>query len=166
MMTVPCRWGTIYSHGGELLALELDRHPKIAKQVAAIPGVTLHQDGDDEKTFLFSVSMFDQVALLVQPKRVRRLGEEHKAKLLEAGQRFRFKGRFWRPVPASAKPLGPPRVTRKSPKPISPRIRCRLLGLNPARDGGREGEGLLPSSAASAPSLGASAGLGRGRPGR
>ena len=91
MMTIPCRWGTIYPHGGEMLALDLDGHPRVAKQVAAITGIVLHQDGDEEKTFLFPVSLFDQVAALVEPKKVRRLTEEHKAKLLKAGQRFRFK---------------------------------------------------------------------------
>ncbi len=91
MMTILCRWGTIYPHGAEMLALELDGHPKVGKQVAAIPGIVLHQDGDEEKTFLFPVSLFDQVAALVEPKKVRRLTEEHKAKLLEAGQKFRFK---------------------------------------------------------------------------
>jgi hypothetical protein len=91
MMTIPCRWGTIYPHGAEMLALELDCHPKVAKQVAAILGIVLHQDGNEEKTFLFPVGLFDQVVALVEPKRVRRLSEEHKAKLLEAGQKHWFK---------------------------------------------------------------------------
>ena len=90
-MTVPCRSGTIYPHGGEILALELNNHPKIAKQVRAIPGIVLHQDGDDEETFLFPVSLFDQVAALVEPKKVRKLGEEHKAKLLAVSQKYWFK---------------------------------------------------------------------------
>lgn len=91
MMTIPCRTGTIYPYGGEVLALELNGHPKVAKQVAAIPGVILHQDGDDEKTFLFPVSLFEKVATLVGPKKVRRLGDEHKAKLLKAAKKFRSK---------------------------------------------------------------------------
>jgi len=91
MMTIPCRSGTIYPYGGEKLALELNGLPKIAKQVAVIRGVLLYQDGNDEKTFLFPVSLFDRIAALVEPKRIRRLGEKHKAKLLHAGQRFRFK---------------------------------------------------------------------------
>ena len=62
MMTIPCRWGIIYPHGAEVLALELDGHPKIAKQIAEISGIVLHQDGDDEKTFVFPVGLFEQVA--------------------------------------------------------------------------------------------------------
>ena len=45
MMTIPCRWGIIYRHGAEMLALEMDGHPKVAKQVATIPGIVLHRDG-------------------------------------------------------------------------------------------------------------------------
>ena len=74
-----------------MLAVELNGHPKTAKKVAAIPGILVHQDGDDEKTYLFPVSLFDLIATLIEPKRIRRLGEEHKAKLLKAGQKFRFK---------------------------------------------------------------------------
>ena len=90
MMTIPCRWGTIYPHGAEILVLELDGHPKIAKQVAEIPGIVLHQDGYEEKTFLFPAGLFDQVAALVQPKKVRRLSEGQRERLIEAGRRFRF----------------------------------------------------------------------------
>ena len=90
-MTIPSRRGTMYPYGGEMLAVELNGRPKTAKKVAAIPGILIHQDGDDEKTFLFPVGLFDQIAALVEPKRIRRLGEEHKAKLLKAGQKFRFK---------------------------------------------------------------------------
>ena len=90
MMTIHCRWGTIYPHGAELLALELDGHPKIAKEVGAIPGIVLHQDGDDEKTFVFPVDLFDQVAAIVELKRIKRLTDEQRARLVEAGQLYRF----------------------------------------------------------------------------
>jgi hypothetical protein len=91
MQTIPCRFGTIYPHGNENLAVEVDGHNRIAKQVAAIPGVVLHQDGDDEKTFVFPVSLFDKVAAIVEPKRVKRLTDEQKAKLVDAGQVYQFK---------------------------------------------------------------------------
>jgi hypothetical protein len=91
MQTIPCRFGTIYPHGGEKLAIQVDGHNRIAKQMAAIPGIALHQDGDDEKTLVFPVNLFDQVAAIVAPKRVRRLTDEQKAKLLDAGQFYQFK---------------------------------------------------------------------------
>jgi len=90
MMTIPGRFGTIYPHGRDRLAVEVDGHPRIAKQVAAIPGIVLHQDGDDEKTFVFPVDLFDQVAAIVEPKRVKRLTDEQRARLVEAGQLYRF----------------------------------------------------------------------------
>ncbi len=63
---------TIYPHGGTRLAVEVDHRPKLAKQVAAIPGVVLHQDGSGEKTYLFDIELFEQVAALVKPRRRRR----------------------------------------------------------------------------------------------
>jgi hypothetical protein len=93
MMTIPCRLGTIYLHGGDLLAVEIDGHPKAARQVAAIPAVSCWQDGDDEKTFLFPADRFDEVAAIVQPRRRRQLSAEHQARLVGAGkaalERFR-----------------------------------------------------------------------------
>ena len=90
MMTIPGRFGTIYPQGGENLAVEVDGHSRIAKQVGAIPGIVFHQDGDDEKTFVFPVDLFDQVAAIVEPRRVKRLTEEQRARLVEAGQVYRF----------------------------------------------------------------------------
>ncbi len=90
MMTIPGRFGTVYPHGGESLAVEIDGHPRIAKQVEAIPGIVLHQDGNYEKTFVFPVDLFDQVAAIVELKRVKRLTDEQRARLVEAGQLYRF----------------------------------------------------------------------------
>ena len=114
-----------------MLALDLDGHPKVAKQVATIPGIVLHQDGDKEKTFLFPVSLFDRVAALVEPKRVRRLSEERRERLIQAGLRFRFEDG----AGASSGERQAPRTTtgdqEKSPKPISRQIERRLPELNP-----------------------------------
>src|SRR5260370_15261696 len=90
MMTIPGRFGTIYPHGGENLTVEVDGHARIAKKVGAIPGIVLHQDGDDEKTFVFPVDLFDQVAAIMEPKRIKRLTDEQRARLVEAGQLYRF----------------------------------------------------------------------------
>ncbi len=80
MMTIPCRGGAvIYPHGGDVLAVEIDYRPHLAKRLAAIPGVRLHQCGDGERTFLFPVDLFDQVAELVKPRRRRRLTQEQRA---------------------------------------------------------------------------------------
>ena len=83
MLQLPCRGKgvTIYPHGGDWLAVEVDGRPGLAKQLAAIPGVELWQNGDGEKTFLFPVGRFSEVAAVVQPHRRRRLSPERRAEL-------------------------------------------------------------------------------------
>jgi hypothetical protein len=83
MMQLPCRGKgvTIYPHGGSWLAVEVDRRPGLVKKLVAIPGVELRQDGDGEKTFLFPVGRFSEVAAVVQPHRRRRLSPERRAEL-------------------------------------------------------------------------------------
>src|SRR5262249_46552024 len=50
MMTIPCRGGVvIYPHGDDVLAVEVDYGPQVAKRLAAIPGagsVTPHLPGE------------------------------------------------------------------------------------------------------------------------
>jgi hypothetical protein len=79
MMTLPCARGVIYPHGPDTLALEVDGRRGIAAKVAAIPGVTLAQDGDWEKTFLFHVDLFERIAAIVKPRRRRQLSPEQRA---------------------------------------------------------------------------------------
>jgi hypothetical protein len=89
-MQLPCRRGvTIYPYGGDRLAVEVDRHRHVAKQLREIAGVTLYQDGDGEKTFLFDVGLFDAVAAVVKPKPRRKATEKQRAAL--AAGRFVFK---------------------------------------------------------------------------
>jgi hypothetical protein len=90
MFTLPGRRGFIYPHGGEALAVEVDGRPILAKRVAAIPGVVLHQGGDREMTFLFPVALFDRVAELVQPRRRRRLSPEQRETNRTRLARYRF----------------------------------------------------------------------------
>ena len=83
MMQLPCRGKgvCIYPHGRDRLAVELDGRPGLAKKLAGIPGVELWQDGDGEKTFLFPVDRFTEVAAVVKPHRRRRLSAEQRAEL-------------------------------------------------------------------------------------
>jgi hypothetical protein len=80
MMIIPCRTGAvIYPYGSNLLAVEIDYRTNLAKRLAAIPGVRLHQCGDREWTFVFALELFDQVAELVRPRRKRRQTPEQRA---------------------------------------------------------------------------------------
>ena len=91
MLTMPCRKGEIYPHGGDRLSVEVTGR-RIADRLAVIPGVTLWQDGDREKCFLFPVELFPAVAEIVQPRRRRKchLTDEQKAKLADMGAVYRF----------------------------------------------------------------------------
>jgi hypothetical protein len=73
MMQLPCagRGITVYPHGGDTLAVEVNHRPGVCRKLEAL-GLALHQDGDDEKTYLFDVTRFDEVAAVVKPRRRRR----------------------------------------------------------------------------------------------
>lgn len=88
--TLPCRKGVIYPFGGDLLAVEIIGHPVIARRVGNIPGVRLHQDGDSEETYVFHAELFLSVAVLVLPRKRRRLSDEDRERLVQAGASFRF----------------------------------------------------------------------------
>ena len=83
MMQLPCRGKgvTIYPFGGDRLAVEVDGRPGLAKKLTGTPDVEPWQDGDREKTFLFPVGRFSEVAAVVKPHRRRRLSPEWRAEL-------------------------------------------------------------------------------------
>jgi hypothetical protein len=89
-MTVPCQRGVIYPCGGDLLAVEVDYHPSVAKQLAALPGVGCVQDGDQEKTFTFPSAKFDAVAAVVKPRKRKQVSVEERARLVDMGKQHRF----------------------------------------------------------------------------
>jgi hypothetical protein len=107
MYQLPCVYGIIYPHGPGTLALEIDYHVQVARKVLAIPGTRLWQDGGGlprkdadgndvlvpgDKTIVFPVSAFPEVAALVKPRRRRHCtsSPEHLAALREAGVAHRF----------------------------------------------------------------------------
>jgi hypothetical protein len=92
MMELVCRGRgvTIYPYGGDILAVEVDRRPSIAAKLKTIEGLKLHQDGDVEKTFLFNVALFEQVAEVVKPRRKRQVSDERRQELVSYGRRYGF----------------------------------------------------------------------------
>jgi hypothetical protein len=80
-MQIPCRYGIIYPVGGDDLAIEVDYHDIIAAKLKRL-GLRLTQDGDNEKTLVFSVDRFPEVAAIVKPKRRLVLTESQKAERL------------------------------------------------------------------------------------
>jgi hypothetical protein len=76
--------------GGSRLAVSVDGHPLVARKVAALPCVTVTQDGDDGLTAVFELADFDAVAALVHPRRKRVLSEANRAALVAAGRAHSF----------------------------------------------------------------------------
>jgi hypothetical protein len=76
LMQIPCagRGVTVYPHGGSTLAVEVNNRRGVSARLAEL-GLTQHQDGDREKTFLLDVADFDRVAAVVRPRRRRHLSE-------------------------------------------------------------------------------------------
>jgi hypothetical protein len=85
---IPCKRGHIYVHGRELLGVATNGRGPIVKQLSALPGVKISQDGSDGVNAVFSPEQF---AAIVRPKRKRKLSAAHRAKLIAASRPFRPK---------------------------------------------------------------------------
>jgi len=78
-MILEFRGGNICPQGSGLLAVEVEGRRFLRKAVSKIPGLTLHQDGDDFQSWTFPVKKLNAVVAVVQPYRVRKLTEKQKA---------------------------------------------------------------------------------------
>jgi len=68
-----------------------DKAGPIARKLAALPSVTLRQDGTDGVTVLFGVAHFAKVAKIMPPRRRRAGTKEVRAHLEVVGTGTRFK---------------------------------------------------------------------------
>jgi hypothetical protein len=89
MMLVLCERGEIFPYGGNLLAVGVDNRPITARRLAEL-GLLLVQDGDCEKTFVFPIERFAEVAEIVNPRRRRQVSDAEKRRLAEMGRRHGF----------------------------------------------------------------------------
>jgi hypothetical protein len=78
-----------YPYGHGLLAVELNRRPVLGGRLRRL-GFTMHQSGDREKTFLFPLERFPEVAVIVKPRRRRVLTDKQRCRLISLGQRHRY----------------------------------------------------------------------------
>jgi len=85
--TIPCRNGHIYPQSDKLLALWWESSVRLDRQC---PALTLYQDGDDEKTYLFAPEDFEEVAKVTHPKRRRRLTPSQRQKAIQRLRTFQF----------------------------------------------------------------------------
>ena len=92
MLQMPCQFGTILPHGPDRLSVEVDNHRYIsAKPCPSLPGlVDTHQDGQHEKTFVFPVEMFRQVADIVRPRKRRQMTPEQREAASERLAAWKF----------------------------------------------------------------------------
>jgi len=90
LQMIPCRHGSIYVHGGELLGASTKFRGRVAKRLAALPCVRIAQDGDDGVNVVFRVTDFDTVAAILKPKRRRKLTPEQVAERTERLRRYQF----------------------------------------------------------------------------
>ena len=64
---LPFRGGNIYPHGGDMLAVEVERRPSRKANLKRLNTTSIKQEGDHCGAFLFHVDDFDDVAELVKP---------------------------------------------------------------------------------------------------
>ena len=75
LLTILCRHGHIYPHGGTTLAASTNCRGAIARRLMLLSRCEVQQDGEDGVTVLFDLADFDQVAAIILPRRRRRLNE-------------------------------------------------------------------------------------------
>jgi hypothetical protein len=81
---VPGKYGKIYPHGGEHLAVMVTS-TRVANSMRLWPELEVTQDAEDAVCFKLHVDHFRKVASRVRGKTRRRLSAQHRRKLAEAG---------------------------------------------------------------------------------
>jgi hypothetical protein len=88
---IPCKRGHVYRHSSALLGVATNGRGPIVKQLAALPGVRITQDGSDGVNAVFSPDQFAAVAAIVRPKWKRKLSDRQKAVLAAGRKPFKRK---------------------------------------------------------------------------
>jgi hypothetical protein len=94
---IPCRYGFIGVHGADTLLVYCGA-ARVIPRLLAIPGVIPRQIGDGEVNATFLPDRLDEVADVLQARRRRRLGDEHRQQLAAIGQGSRFGRRTERDI--------------------------------------------------------------------
>jgi hypothetical protein len=90
LQIIPCRAGHIYPWSPATLAVSTNTRGPTARKLAALPGATLWQEGDDGMTILFPLERFPEVAALMHPKRRRQMTEEQRQAAAERLAKYAF----------------------------------------------------------------------------
>lgn len=92
LMILPCRFGHIYPHGGAMLAVFVDGHPKLAGVLRRLPCCQVYRDGDDGMTLLFNAVDFGKMAQIMHPQRRRQYTPEQRAAMVRRLQPTQYRG--------------------------------------------------------------------------
>ena len=84
-MLIPCQRGIIYSHGGDLLTVEVEGRRVTANRLRQLDCTTTFQEGDSFLAVTFHVADFDEVAAIVKPRRRRQVSEAERERLASIG---------------------------------------------------------------------------------
>jgi len=90
LLELPCRYGVVYPHGGDLLAAVVTGRDA-RRQVAALPCV-LSRRGDTELVVTFHVDDAEAVLAVLKPYRRRQVTSEERERLCAMGCGTRFHG--------------------------------------------------------------------------
>lgn len=86
LLEIPCKYGTVYPHGGEILAAVV-RGGRIQSKVLAVPGI-LSRRGDLELVVTFHVDHADAVLAILRPRRRPQRSPEDRARRVAQMQRI------------------------------------------------------------------------------
>ncbi len=91
LLTIECRNGQIYPHGGDYLAAATRTRGAVSTLLATLPGVEVVQDGADGINAKFHVRDFAAVAAVMKPRRKRKLSPEQRAAAVARLAEHQFK---------------------------------------------------------------------------
>lgn len=91
---IPSKYGHFYPYSDEMLGFYCESGRVRGRLHRQHPEIEVRNWSDDgEAIFLFRPEQFNLVVKYAQPKRRKRLSEEHKAKLANSNRGFRFKAK-------------------------------------------------------------------------
>ena len=90
LMALPCQRGEICPWGGSDLAACTKTAGSVAKRLKALPFAQTAQDGDDGANVVFPVEHFEEVAIIMKPRKRRRLSPEARLAAGERLQKYQF----------------------------------------------------------------------------
>jgi hypothetical protein len=84
-MLIPCQRGIIYSHGGDLLTVEVEGRRVTANRLRQLDCTTTCQEGDSFLAVTFHAAEFDDVAAIMKPRRRRQVSDAERLRLASIG---------------------------------------------------------------------------------